>query len=567
MDEPPAKSQPTRRRRRKRVLIVAATLGVLALLYVVDLVLSQGTVPRGVTVAGVQVAGLTPAKAESELRSAIEPRTTQPIPVRARDVQATIDPRTTGLDVDWGRTLEDVTSQPLNPWTRLVTLFADREVGVATTGDPNTLAGALQQLVPTVDRPPVEGNVRFERTTPLPVQPEVGYRLDLPTAAEVLRRDWVSGSPVNLPMLEDRPTTTSEAVQAALEQVATPAVAAPVTIAGEQSEQATISPTVIASALHFVPDGSGGLRPEIDNTRIVAATQPQLASTEQPGRDATISVQGGTPVITPSVDGRGIDYEVTLKPLVDVLRKADDRRLVATYGPQPAKLTTEDINRLGITGVIGEFTTRGFAADSGRNIRRAAQQINGTILEPGDTFSLNAATGPRNPSTGYGEAGIIQDGQPARGIGGGVSQLATTTYNAAYFAGMTDVAHTEHSFYISRYPVAREATVFEGAIDLKFRNDNPTGVLVQTAWTPSSITVRLFGTKRYEVTSTTGPRTDPTSPGEVTVPAGQPCVASGGSDGFTATDTRTLRDINTGESRSQTRTVVYKPAPKVICGG
>ncbi len=174
--------------------------------------------------------------------------------------------------------------------------------------------------------------------------------------------------------------------------------------------------------------------------------------------------------------------------------------------------------------MIGEFTTRGFAPDSGRNIRRAAQMINGMIVQPGETFSLNEATEPRNAANGFVEAGIISDGHASRGVGGGVSQVATTLYNAAYFAGMVDVEHKEHSFYISRYPPGREATVFGDAIDMKFRNDNPTGVMIQTAWTPESITVRLFGTKRYEVTSTPGPRTNPTEPEKVSIPDGEPCI-------------------------------------------
>jgi vancomycin resistance protein YoaR len=150
---------------------------------------------------------------------------------------------------------------------------------------------------------------------------------------------------------------------------------------------------------------------------------------------------------------------------------------------------------------------------------------------------------------------------------GGTSQLATTLYNAAYFAGMTDVEHQEHSFYISRYPVAREATVSEGDIDLKFRNDGPSGALIQTIWSPSSITVKIWGTRRYEVTSTTGPRTDSAPPSTEVVPAGPDCIPSPGSPGFTATDTRILRDLHTGETRQETRTVTYKPQPKTICSG
>ena len=130
-------------------------------------------------------------------------------------------------------------------------------------------------------------------------------------------------------------------------------------------------------------------------------------------------------------------------------------------------------------------------------------------MQPGGTFSLNATTNPRDAAHGYVEAGIIEDGHPARGVGGGVSQVATTLYNASYFAGMTNVEHKEHSFYISRYPAGREATVFDNLIDLKFRNDNPTAIMIQTVWTPSSITVRIYGTKRYDVTSATGPAHQP----------------------------------------------------------
>ena len=143
------------------------------------------------------------------------------------------------------------------------------------------------------------------------------------------------------------------------------------------------------------------------------------------------------------------------------------------------------------------------------NIKRAAEQINGTIVQPGGTFSLNAATNPRDAAHGYVEAGIIEDGHPARGVGGGVSQVATTLYNAAYFAGMTNVEHKEHSFYISRYPAGREATVFDNLIDLKFRNDNPTGDHDPDGVDAGSITVRIYGTKRYDVTSTTGPAHQP----------------------------------------------------------
>jgi vancomycin resistance protein YoaR len=540
------------------------SVGVLVLLYVGDLVLSSGTVPRGVRVAGVAVAGLEPAAAEERLRAEIEPRTTRPIAVTVGQATAEIDPTAAGLTVDWTATLDQAGSQPLNPITRLTSFFTEREVGVVTTADPVALNSAVGALAPIVDRPPAEGSVRFEGATPQPVDPVPGQQLDQPAAVEVLTRDWAIGGPVALPILELPTTTTVEDVEQAVDEVARPAVSAPVTVLGEDGVQGTVTPKVIAEALSFRAE-NGDLVPELNPTVVSEALQDQLAASEQPGRDAALDFSSGAPVVVPSQDGRGVDYEATLKDLLEVLTGTGPREITAVYADQPAELTTEELNALGITGVIGEFTTGGFAADSGQNIKRAAEVINGTIVQPGETFSLNALTNPRNAANGYVEAGIISDGAPARGVGGGVSQVATTVYNAAYFAGMTDVEHKEHSFYISRYPAGREATVYEDQIDLKFRNDNPTGVMIQTAWTPSSLTVRIYGTKRYEVTSTPGPRTNPTQPGLVTKAPGQPCAPSQGAPGFTITDTRTLREISTGQVRSETQTVTYNPLPIVQC--
>ena len=109
--------------------------------------------------------------------------------------------------------------------------------------------------------------------------------------------------------------------------------------------------------------------------------------------------------------------------------------------------------------------------------------------------------------------------------------------------------------------------LFGDVLDVKFRNDGPTSVQIQTEWTSSSITVRIVGIKRYEVTSAQSARSRPTSPPTITIPAGEACSASGGGSGFTITDTRTLRDIVTGETRTESHTVRYDPIPKVVCGG
>ena len=364
------------------------------------------------------------------------------------------------------------------------------------------------------------------------MNPAPGQQLDVPAAAAVLARDWASGGTVALPLTRVEPVTSADDVAQALEKVAKPAVAAPITIMGENDAQATLTPQNIASALTFRPDPTAGLLPDLNQDALTTVLKPQLADSETPGRDATLDFTGPTPVVIPSQDGRGVDYPATLKALLPVLTATAPRQVAAVYADQPAKLTTEGLSKLGIQGIIGEFTTRGFAADFGQEHqagRRTDQRDDRP--SPGHLQPQRAHRTPATPRTATSTAGIIEDGHPARGIGGGVSQVATTLYNAAYFAGMTNVEHKEHSFYISRYPAGREATVFDNVIDLKFRNDNPTAIMIQTVWTPSSLTVRIYGTKRYDVTSTSGPRTNPTEPKTVTIPEGEPCSPSKGRRG------------------------------------
>jgi vancomycin resistance protein YoaR len=347
-------------------------------------------------------------------------------------------------------------------------------------------------------------------------------------------------------------------------------VSGPVVVHGE-GKDARIEPAVIASALTFEPGDGGALNPKLDNEKVIAAVKPQLASTEKEGKDAEVVFEGGKPSVTPSQDGVGVKYDTAFATLLDVLKKTEGREIKVEYTKTPAKVTTEQANAFGIKEVIGEFTTKGFAADSGTNIRVVAEKVDGAIVKPGDTFSLNGYTGPRTAAQGYVEAGVIKDGAPGREVGGGISQFATTLYNASYFAGLKDAGHKEHSYYISRYPAAREATVFQNhdgssVIDLKFTNDAKTGVAIQTIWTSGSITVKIWGTKRYTVESIPGPRTNETPPQEKAGPTTGKCSPSNGAPGFTTTDTRVLRDAASGAEVSRsTRTVRYNPQPKIVC--
>ncbi|MFD6860421.1 VanW family protein [Rhodococcus sp. NPDC060090] len=552
--------------KRTVALVVGGVAAVLAVLYVADLAMSSGEVPRGVTVAGVEIGGESRGDAEATLREELGSRLDTPVAVTAGDTSGEIVPSEAGLAIDWDATLARVGEQPLNPFTRLASFFGNDEVGVVSTRDDAALAASIDLVTAAAAHEPREGNIVFEDGTPVPVTPQPGQRLDAEAASDVFAERWPFGD-VSLPVESVDVTVTREGLDRALAEIAVPAVAADLSVTGLDGAVATLPRQDIGAVLSFAPDGSGGLDPQYHPEAAIGILAPQLEATETEPKDAQIVLDGGRPSVVPGTEGNLVDWEKTLESLPQLLAMEEGRTVEAVYESADPKLTTEAAEKLGINEVIGEFTSGGFEYASGVNIRLAAGEINGALVKPGETFSLNGYTGPRGAAEGYVESGIIEAGRPGKAVGGGISQLATTLYNASYFAGMEDVDHTEHSYYISRYPAAREATVYEGAIDLAFRNPSETtGVLIQTIWTPSDVTVRLWGTKTVDVQSITGDRTNYTSPNTITLPAGEACIPSSGAQGFTVTDTRIVTDAQTGTQVSnKTRTVRYDPVPVVKC--
>src|SRR5664280_68065 len=320
----------------------------------------------------------------------------------------------------------------------------------------------------------------------------------------------------------------------------------------------------IAAATAIAPDAADGFTITVDSAAVASAVAAAVQATESTPADATIAIVNDSPVVNPAVSGRTVDWAVT-DAAIQASVRSPARTVPVSYAVSQPSLTTEQAQALGIKQVIGEFTTGGFATASGVNIRVVAEKVNGAIVQPRATFGLNEFTGTRGVEQGYVPAAIIQEGALSTAVGGGISQFATTLYNAAYFAGMGDVTHTPHSFYISRYPAGREATVFDGEIELAFSNDYDTGVLIQTIWTDSDITVRLWGTKHVEVESISGDRFDFTSSQVVVKPYGQSCTPSGGTQGFSIVNTRVMRDLAGAEIRREDFTTVYNGQQNVVC--
>ncbi|WP_033289959.1 VanW family protein [Amycolatopsis jejuensis] len=558
------------RRFRKRVgrtfMIVGCLLGLFVLLYTIDLITSAGDVPRGVQVAGVDVGGLSYAEAEAKLHSELQPRLTRPVTVQAGDVTSSLVPAQSGLGLDWPGTLAQAGHQPWSPVTRLLSFFSTREVGVVTRSDQLDVARAVQQLATQrLNHPLTEGSIGFvpkdpDGVTAYAIEPRQGQELvDVQAAVQTVVADWLSPRGVTLKMAVTPPKTNSGAVHSMLDSVVAPAVSGPVVLHGD-GKDVVLKPAAIASSFQFQPRDGGGLDLRIDQQKLRAAVQGELAATETESHDAQITFDSGVPAVKPSEDGRKINWGNTFQKLTEALAKPYGRELPVAYDAQHPKLTTDGANALGIKEIIGEYTTGGV---SGPNVATLAGRISGVVVKPGETFSLNVYRGG-----GYASAPVDEDGTGPAVTGGGLSQLSSTLYNAAYLAGLGDGGHAAHEHYLDRYPAGRDAIAVDSsgnAVDLKIAAGDPTGFAIQASVSGGSVTVKIWGTKHFRVEGRTGAPTNEVPPPVQFAPSGT-CQSSPGMSGFTVTDTRVFYDLASGsEVREESRTTTYSPRPIVIC--
>jgi vancomycin resistance protein YoaR len=549
-DEPPVGTHASWWRRRA-VLVPAAAVLALGAVYGVDILAAEGSIPRSTTVAGIDIGGLAPAAATSKLERELTPRARIDRTLVTDRISSTVSPAAAGLTFDVPATIRAASHQPLAPWTRLATLVGSRAIAPVVATDKAALAAELDAVAAKVDRAPVDATIAFTGTTPHVVPPADGLHLDRAAAAAALTSSLArntSTTSIQVPVRVTHVHVDAAAAKRTLDSSVTPALAAPVRVVGSSGKaSAEVSVQAIAASLAFTPQDDGTLAMRVDPAALQKALGNTLEAFGSPATDARFDVTGGTVRVVPSKDGTGIAPAKLAEALLPALKAGGNRTVTAVLGPVPASFTTTQAQALGITEKVSSFTTHFVSPASGTNIRVVAAKVDGALVKPGETFSLNGYTGPRGTAQGYVPAAVISGGQLSKAVGGGISQFATTMFNAMYFAGLQDVHHKTHSFYISRYPAGREATVYEGLIDLKWKNDGPTGIFVDTQWSPGTLTVTFYGTRHYDITSIEGPHSNITQPAvEDKIDTDGSCMKQSGVPGFDVTVTRVFHDLTSG---------------------
>jgi vancomycin resistance protein YoaR len=554
------------RPRARRRLAIAAAVAALAIVAAIGGALALADddgVPAGVTVEGVDVSGMDATAVEKVVRERARELLAEPLEITRTD-----DPsfrlRVARGSLKARPRVRQAVEEAMEPRTiggRLLSLVGaerGRDVSIAFTLDRARVRRLVRTVTRRIDDPapkPAALEVTDDDIVVVPGSPGFGVG-----AREL--RDRILAMPPAIALTPgplEAPVSDAEA--AAARERALRIVAAPVevTLGGNG---VPIEPEVLRAALRFRADPPH-LDVRLDPDVLYEDIAPAFETRERPPREAGFRVIGSQVRLVTARTGRSLDMDAIAAEIADQPGTPSVRARFRVSRPER---TTAEAKALRITEQVSEFTTPYNCCEPRvTNIQRAAELLDGMIIPAGDRFSLNDALGPRTIDRGFVEAPQIAAGRLEDAVGGGVSQVATTLYNAAFFGGLELVAHTPHQFWISRYPMGREATVSWGGPELVIGNDWDAAVLISATATDNAITIRLFSTSLgRRVESETGPQEDITQPEIVETvnpdlePGERKVVQELGGPGFTVSYTRKVWE---GDSlrRDEVWTWTYDP--------
>jgi vancomycin resistance protein YoaR len=534
-----------------------------------------GRVGPGVTVAGVDVGDLSRAAAEKKLQDRLA-TVVRPVTLETDGEPLSLDLGALGITVDVPATARAAHAHGRHdlPFGLSVWLpFGDADPRPVVRVDVGAYESGLEAVRSAVDVAATDATLDLDGRDVTVVPGEDGVSVD-PVALEraiLAALDEGRAYAGEIPVKAVPPkVSTADAQERA--GAAAAYLSRPLTLRLRE-RSVELTPAAIAGMLAVNTSSDADLYPlTFDNPVAKARLHQLFADAETQPQDAQIVVhaEGGITVL-PSRDGIVLDMPRLVDDLDAAASGGGLRQVVVALQPALPGLTSDDVATMGLASLGSQFTTYFDASNPGRatNIALAAKLVDGTIVQPGATFSLNATMGPRSVNRGFDYAPVIAgDGVLRQGVGGGICQYATTLYNAVFFAGLPVVERHAHGLLIAHYPVGRDATVSWGGPDFKFRNDTARAVMIRSWVEGDALTVALVGKTGRSVAYTTGDyydirkpassRSDPRVVYDADLPSGVTRWEQG-VDGKSVKVVRTVKDAAGKVLFSESYVSVYGP--------
>ena len=484
---------------RRRILAGAGAV-VLALVLIVGVAFSgsDARIAAGVEVAGVKVSGLTAEQAEKKLSERAASLAEVPVTFTGGGRSWRISPMDLELSVDWPATLAEARAAgdwplPFRGLKRVTVRLFGAEVAPRADVYEAGLKFELGRIAASVDRKSKSASIVLNGVTPRLEPARDGTKIDLQAAEEavVSALAGFSRKPVALPIHVDKAPVGTEELRPVLDDVRT-AVSRRVRL-GWHGTTWMVSRERLAKLLSLPRGGSKELT--IGGPYATLYFKRLSRAFADPPKNAQFEVQSNRSVrVVRAQKGRVLDAPATASALLEAALSSGKRSAELVIKEAEPSFTTKEAKELGITRELVRYSTfYTGTADRITNLKLATTLLDGTRIAPGATFSFNREVGPRTEARGFRSAPVIIGSKYEEVVGGGVSQVATTVFNAAWEAGLKIKERTAHALYISRYPLGRDATVNYPEIDLKFVNDTKRWLVMRAVPTETGIAISLLG--------------------------------------------------------------------------
>jgi vancomycin resistance protein YoaR len=571
-----------RARRRRRTLTVSraivGTAGVVLLLAVlVGLAFagSQNELASGTEVAGVDVGGLTRHEAVAKLDSLFEQRSAHPVSFAAAGETYQFAPNQLGVQPDWSAAVAAAGRAgdgfgPLRGFRRLRARVFGAEVLPRLTVSNAALEYALDQIAGDVDSPASNAKL-VRRGLRIKVLPDAtGTQLDRDAAAEVVVRtlgglERASGS-TTLPVNVTPPKVTEEMLAAPAAR-ARVAISRPIVVKAA-GRSFRVPRWRVAELLRLPQDGATALA--IGGPAAEKYFRRLTRTVGRAPRDAGFAVYGEAVQVVPARDGLEVNVPQAARAILRATSSPTNRIARLTIVRAAPERSTAQALAMGIDRRMSSYKTYySGTTDRITNLQLGVRALDGSLVPPGGTFSLNGAIGERTVERGFRSAPVIIGNEYAEEVGGGTSQVATTAFNAAWEAGLRITERHPHSLYISRYQLGRDATVYWPSLDLKFVNDTKSWVLVKGFAESDGISIAIYGGEDRRVDSSATPlvvtgRVPVERVDDPKLRKGKTVVEEEGSAPTRTTATREIYSSDGDLIRSETWTTNYEGETRIV---
>jgi vancomycin resistance protein YoaR len=583
--------------RRFAIAFAATIVVLLAVAAIGTYVYASGNAGRilpGVSIGGVSVAGLAPADAKHKLVSSLPDVSAGSLTIKAGSVQDSISYAAIGRGYDLDATIDEAmqlgrSGNPLQQiGDQLRTMTGGVNLTPSVSYDAQALKTRVDQIVATAQRTPADATISFQNgqyvVTPATDGQQVNGDEVLRQAIAALNTDATADTSVSV-----EPTTVSAAVSTPDAQAAVAkldAVTATPLILTVGSSTQTIDSATLRRWVHLDQTAPGQWTVSLDRGPIDQLVGVLKTQIDQPAVEAQFKFDGGQATAVPGATG----YEVDATASSDAIYNALLGRASGTASPAISlavkatvpNFTTEEAQSLvARVQLLGSWTTHYIPSplnNGGQNIRRPAELINGTVVQPGAVFSFVGVAGPITEANGYGSgAAIIHGKTKAEGVlGGGLCSASTTAFNAALRAGFELGARRNHAYYITRYPVGLDATIWISGNytqDMSFTNDSSYPIVIRGINKKRSVTFEIWGVPDGRTVSLSDAKV--TGQNAATtyyefsddLPPRATKTVEYKADGFNSVVTRTVRDANGNIIHQDTISSSYRKVDGVILVG